>query len=306
MPHSATPTSVTLDPVAQALLDHSPATARTEPHLRAVLDHAIGTPGKRVRARLVQAAARAHGLDADASLQLATAVEYFHLSSLLLDDLPCMDDAQTRRGRPCAHRVHGEASTILAALALVNRAYALVGFALAGLPGFVRLQAQACLDACLGPSGLVGGQAADLRFAESDRSARTAGRIAAAKTGALFWLAVYLPALISGPGPRERRSLKALCVYWGLAFQAIDDLGDVLATSVESGKTTGRDRALTRPNLALALGVPAVRTRIARLSALAEREVANLFASDPKRYHYLAGFQQNFSVISSGAASHAA
>ena len=294
------------DPLAQALIDHSPATARTEAHLRAVLDQVLGTPGKLVRARLVHAAASAHGLEAGAALQLATAVEYFHLASLLLDDLPCMDDAETRRGHPCVHRVHGDASTILAALALVNRAYALAGFALAGLPGFVRLQAQACLDACLGPSGLVGGQAADLRFAESDRSARTAGRIAAAKTGALFWLAVYLPALVSGPGARERRSLKALCIYWGLACQAIDDLGDVLATSVESGKTTGRDRALARPNLALALGVPAVRTRIARLNALAEREVDHLLASNAERYHYLAGFQRDFCAISSRDASNAA
>lgn len=282
------------DPLVRALVEHSPATAQTEPNLRAVIDEAAARPGKLIRARLVHAAALAHGLDRAAALQLACAVEYFHLASLLLDDLPCMDGAETRRGRVCAHRIHGEAAAILAALALINRAYALAGIAFAGLPAWIRLQAQACLDASLGPAGLVGGQARDLRFAESDRSARTVGRIAAAKTGALFRLAVCLPVLPSAPAPREHRALKALCVYWGLAFQAIDDLGDVLATSVETGKTTGRDRALARPNLALAIGVPATRGRIGRLTAQAAREVGALVATDPARWGYLAGFQHGY------------
>jgi len=298
--------SLAADPVARALVDNSPATPQTEAHLRAVLDHATGTPGKLVRARLVYAAATTHGLDDDEALQLACAVEYFHLASLLLDDLPCMDNAETRRGRVCAHRVHGDASVILAALALINRAYALSGFALARMPGFVRIQAHACIDACLGPSGLVGGQASDLRFAEGDLSPRAVSRIAAAKTGALFWLAVYLPALASGPDARERRSLKALCVYWGLAFQAIDDLGDVLTTSVESGKTTGRDRALARPNLALVLGVPAASARVARLTVQAGREVDALIASNPTRYRYLARFQEGYLASRSACAVRAA
>lgn len=298
--------SLAADPIARALVENSPATPQTEPHLRAVLDQATGTPGKLVRARLVYAAAIAHGLDEDEALQLACAVEYFHLSSLLLDDLPCMDNAETRRGQVCAHRRHGDASAILASLALINRAYALAGFALARMPGFVRVQAHACIDACLGPSGLVGGQASDLRFSEGDLTARAVSRIAAAKTGALFWLAVYLPALISGPGIRERRSLKALCVYWGLAFQALDDLGDVLTTSVESGKTTGRDRALARPNLALVLGVPETRARVSRLTVLAGREVDALIASNPTRYAYLAQFQHGYLASRSALAVRAA
>lgn len=300
------PPALAADPVARALVDNSPATPQTEPHLRAVLDQATGTPGKLVRARLVHAAALAHGLDDDEALQLACAVEYFHLSSLLLDDLPCMDDAETRRGKACAHRLHGDASVILASLALINRAYALAGFALARLPGFVRVQAHACIDACLGPAGLVGGQASDLRFAEGDLSARAVSRIAAAKTGALFWLAVYLPALASGPDARERRALKALCVYWGLAFQALDDLGDVLTTSLESGKTTGRDRALARPNLALILGVPGTRARVRRLTVIAGREVDALIAARPDRYAYLAEFQNGYLAPRSALAVRAA
>ncbi|MFH1496254.1 MAG: polyprenyl synthetase family protein, partial [Verrucomicrobiota bacterium] len=223
-------------------------------------------------------------------------IEYFHIASLLFDDLPCMDDAWTRRGLPCAHRLHGEAATVLAALALINRAYGLIGFALADQPITVRLQATACLDSALGQAGLVGGQARDLNFAATDRTARAVARIAAAKTGSLFWLAVYFPAVLALPDEVERRSLKALCIYWGQAFQATDDLQDVLATPMESGKIAGNDARLDRPNLALILGVPATRDRIARLATLSTRTLRGLVARGGERWAYLAAFHAEFSA----------
>jgi len=86
------------DPIVQALLEHAPVGAKTESRLAAVLDQAINNPGKLVRARLVHAAAMNHGMEESRSLQLATAVEYYHLASLLLDDLPCMDNARYAPG----------------------------------------------------------------------------------------------------------------------------------------------------------------------------------------------------------------
>jgi geranylgeranyl diphosphate synthase type II len=276
-----------------ALVENSPAFAATDARLRDTIVFAADNPGKLVRARLVLAAAQAHGLGDGAAERLACAVEYFHVASLLLDDLPCMDDAFTRRGRPCAHKIYGEASAILGALAFINRAYALAGFAFAMYPAAVRVQATACLDACLGPAGLLGGQAADLSFAESDRSARAVSAVAMRKTGALFWLAVYFPALLAEPSAVELRALKALCVYWGLAYQAADDLQDALMNAFETGKTTGRDRALTRPNLAHAIGVPAAQARIGRLLEQARRAVARL-DGESGRWSYLGGFHREF------------
>lgn len=282
--------------LSAALIEHAPTGALAEAHLHAAITEAVLRPGKLVRARLVFATTTAHGIDPETALMLATAVEYFHLSSLLLDDLPCMDDAETRRGQACAHRVHGEATAILAALAFINRAYALAGFALADQPGAVRMQAQACLDACLGSAGLVGGQARDLRFATSDRSPREVSRIAMGKTGAMLWLGLLFPALLAAPGRAERRALEALCIYWSLAFQALDDLQDVLGTPIDAGKTTGRDRALVRPNLALAIGVPAARGRISRLLGQAERRLEQLFQLRPS-WGYLQQFQDYFADI---------
>ena len=106
--------------------------------------------GKLFRAQLVISAACRHGLRATSSRQLAGAIEYFHTASLVLDDLPCMDDASLRRGLPCIHRQHGDATAILVALALINRAYALIGQTFASRPQRIRAQANACLDRCLG------------------------------------------------------------------------------------------------------------------------------------------------------------
>lgn len=281
------------DRLVAALLEHAPTGPHAEAHLHAAVADVVRRPGKLLRARLVLAATGALGVDDDTGLTLATAVEYFHLASLLLDDLPCMDDAATRRGRACVHRVHGEATAILAALAFINRAYALAGFAIATRPGVVRMRAHACLDACLGSAGLVGGQARDLRFEGGERSAREVGRIALGKTGATFWLSLMLTALLAPPSSAELRALEALCAYWSLAYQALDDVQDVMATSVDSGKTAGRDRALARPNLALALGVPAARRRILRLLAQAEHRIGVLMRLRPA-WSSLVPFQRYF------------
>ncbi len=292
MPHHPAPA----DPDAsllEALRENSPGHSAVEPHLRAALDDATAHPGRLLRARLVHRAALAHGLSESDALALACAVEYYHLASLLLDDLPCMDNADTRRGLPCTHRVHGDATAILAALALINRAYTLAAFSLAQLPAGLRLRAHATLDAALGTAGILGGQSRDLRFAHSDRSAREVAAIAAGKTGSLLTLAIYLPALLADPSSAELHHLKALCLYWGLAYQASDDLHDVLSHPAASDKTTGRDRALTRPNLALALGVPAARRRLHRLARQATTTLKRLSSSSP-RWQYLADFQTAF------------
>lgn len=273
------------------LARHAPVGAHTEPHLRAVVADSVVYPGRRLRAQLVLAAAGAHGLSFAVAERLACAVEYYHLASLLLDDLPCMDDATLRRGRICPHHRHGEASVILAALAFINRAYALLGQVQVEASPSAREAMQALLDTCLGVDGILGGQARDLRFAESDRSAREVARVAWGKTGALFRLAVQLPALLVAPVASERRALQRLCLYWSLAYQAADDLNDAMGAGLATGKAAHRDRALGRPNLALVLGVPAAQRRLGRLLGQAAGELARLGQAN-NRWGYLQEFHE--------------
>ena len=259
-----------------ALWRHLGAGPDVEAGLRAALAWVVRAPGKGVRMALVQATALRFGLPAGKAERLACAVEYFHLASLVLDDLPAMDDGQTRRGQACVHRVHGEAAAILSALTLINRGYALADEALAAAPARVRRAARGWVDRCLGLAGLVGGQAFDLAFDPRTATARDVSRIAAAKTGALFALAVFLPAELGRPAPAERRALRALCIYWGQLYQLEDDLSDALAAEAVAGKTTSRDRALGRPNLVHALGLPAAQHRRRRLANLLRRTLARL------------------------------
>lgn len=271
----------------RALLRHLPDAARAEPALRSALRQGAEHPGKLIRGRLVLAAACRHGLAPARSAMLACAVEYFHTSSLLLDDLPCMDDAAVRRGRPCVHRRHGEATAILAALALINRAYALVGRAFAARSFTERRRATDWLDRTLGVTGLVGGQAWDLAFARTERTAALVSRVAAGKTGALLTLAVQLPALLARPGRVERRALEALCVYWGQLYQIADDFSDLPSGATGSGKTSDRDRRLARPNLVLALGAARAQARYQRLTQQAGRALGELRRVGGERWNYL-------------------
>lgn len=288
------------DALRAALLRQLPAAARAEPRLEAALRQGADHPGKLVRGRLVLAAARSRRLPRARALELACALEYFHTASLLVDDLPCMDDAALRRGQTCVHRRHGEATAILAALALINRAYALVGRALAGHPRAVRLRATALVDRALGLAGLVGGQAWDLAFARTDRAPVLVGRIAAAKTGALLDLAVRLPAALSRPRPGERRALAALCVYWGQLYQIADDLAD-LRGGTAPGKTTGRDRTLARPNLALALGPARAEARFHRLVRQATDALDALRARGGGRWDYLSALHASVARLPADA-----
>lgn len=269
------------DRLASALARHAPRAGATTAGLRAALADAAARRGRTVRAGLLLASAEVAGVPTEEADRLACAVEFWHLASLLLDDLPCMDDATERRGQPCLHRVHGEANTILTALALINRAYTLVGEAFSSRPESVRREALAAVERVMGPQGILGGQAADLGFARSDRSAAEVGRIAWRKTGALLSLGLLLPALWGGATPARCRDLRRLAVYWGLAYQAMDDLSDLLLAE-QSGKTPQRDAALGRPNLALALGVPGAKRRIARLVAGAQDVMRRLAAEDAR------------------------
>lgn len=286
-------------PLLEALVENAPLSGDSEPRLQAAVLEAVTHPGKLARGGLALAATRALRVAEPIGLSLACAVEYFHLASLLLDDLPCMDDALLRRGRLCAHRVHGEATAILAALAFINRAYALIGFALTNQSGLRRLRLQAFLDGSLGVSGLVGGQARDLRFGDGAHTPRAISKIALQKTGTVLSLSLLFPALLVDLPQGERRQLERLCLYWALAYQATDDALDVLSLSVDAGKTTGRDHLLARPNLALALGGARVRRRIGRLLRQAERSLNALVAARAD-WACLADFHQRLARTAQG------
>jgi geranylgeranyl pyrophosphate synthase len=253
-----------------------PLPGEIEPHLRGALVQALEHPGRMVRARLVMDVARAYGHPESRSLKLAIAMEYFHTASLLFDDLPCMDDAAERRGEPCVHRTHGEAAAMLAALGLVNRAYALLWRGMAESPAGRQSQAGAYVEECLGVGGLLNGQSEDLHYGQLAANRRSPQKVAAGKTVSLIRLSLVLPALLGGAAPGELRLMERLAMFWGLSYQILDDLKDVCQGAAQTGKTPARDLPLSRPNLVLAIGARESLARLERMMRLGDRAQARL------------------------------
>ncbi len=253
-----------------------------ESHLAGALRDTLDNPGSMVRAELAFRVACSFGLPEERSEHLAIAIEYFHTASLLFDDLPSMDDAQMRRGVPCAHQTYGEGAAILAALALINRAYALVWKTVAGLPEKVQSAGLAYLERYLGIAGLLNGQSQDLHYSHLSYNTREPQAIAMGKTVSLIRLALVLPAIVGQARPEEVKLLDRLSVFWGLSYQTLDDLKDVLHSNESHGKTAARDAYLDRPNLALSIGVHESFDRIDRLMNLGTRVTTRLIRPRPR------------------------
>lgn len=248
----------------------------TEPHLAGAIQHALDHPGNMIRAELAYHLARIYQLDPDRAQSLAIAVEYFHTASLVFDDLPCMDNAAQRRGIACVHRSWGEGAAVLAALALVNRAYGLMWQSVAGLSARTQSRALQYVEQHLGIAGLLNGQSQDIHYVPSLRHPHRHQQIAIGKTVSLIRMPLVLPAILSDASAQEICLLERLSVVWGLCYQILDDLKDVLHAPGEGGKTVARDAEMNRPNLALTIGLAASFRRVARLMRLSDRIVARL------------------------------
>ena len=199
-------------------------------------------PSKRVRPVLTLLSAELCGGKADRVIGVAAAIELVHASSLILDDLPCMDDAPLRRGRPSNHLEFGEAIAILAAFALLNLAFSTVA---ASCSPDLAAPIVALLGDAVGTNGLVGGQAADLSATDKQIDFEMLERIHRGKTGALFVAAASAGAMSAGAGPDAVASLAAYAKNLGLAFQIVDDLLDVEGDPAQTGKAVREDARKT-------------------------------------------------------------
>lgn len=258
-----------------------------EPRLAAALGDVLSRPGSMIRAVVVYLIGIEMGMLEECARALACGIEYLHTASLIFDDLPAMDDARLRRGAPSLHVVHGEAIAMLAALALINRGYTLLWQGMAAAPAARREKAAKLVDECLGLDGLTGGQAYDLAGWRGEQDPAEVAGVAVRKTASLLRLAVGLPALCGRAGAREIQLLDRLALLRGLAYQAADDLKDVAGDPLTTGKSTGRDEELGRPNLVAAEGAAATLRRFTRLQEMADRVTAVL-PGPPERWGMLA------------------
>jgi geranylgeranyl diphosphate synthase type II len=195
-----------------------------------------------VRAVLVVICAELWRGDAARAVPAAAAMELVHAASLILDDLPSMDDAPLRRGRRANHLEFGEATAILAAFGLLNLAY---GTLAASYEPALGSRMASLLSDAIGPAGLIGGQELDLRATDRVITFEMLEQIHRGKTGALFVVAAMCGALSAGAGPEPIAALAAYAKNLGLAFQIIDDLLDVTGHTADTGKAVRADARKT-------------------------------------------------------------
>jgi geranylgeranyl pyrophosphate synthase len=244
---------------------------RLEPRLAAALGDLLARPGSLVRAVVAYAVSLEMGLREERARALACGLEYLHTASLVFDDLPAMDDARLRRGAVCLHVTHGEGVAMLAALALINRGYALLWQGIGGIGPARRAAARALVEECLGVDGVTGGQAMDLRGWRGVVDPAGVTEVAVRKTAALLRLCLALPAVAGRGTAREVQLLDRLAVLRGIAYQLADDLKDSFSGEEQSGKSAGRDAVLGRPNIVEVEGPAAALRRLARINRLAAR-----------------------------------
>jgi len=224
----------------RALAGCLPAPVERVPDLSRAIEEAALSPGKRLRPLVALAAGDLMRAPREASTAVAVSVELFHAASLVLDDLPSMDNAQRRRGRPALHRIYGVATAELAAVSLIARAFEVVAGA-RRMSASTRARVVQELAAAVGASGCCGGQGADLTADPRALTLEDLEAIHARKTGALFVAAVRGGALAGGARDATLEALTLFARNLGLAFQITDDLLDREGDPERMGKETHRD-----------------------------------------------------------------
>lgn len=237
--------------VDRRLAELSPDRTAGPRRLAEAARYALLSPGKRFRPLLTLLAAREFGAEPGLALDAACAFEMVHAASLILDDLPSMDDANLRRGRATTHRQFDEATAILAAVGLLNRAFGVVAED-KGLSESLKAVLCGRLSESVGFEGLVAGQAMDLDGREQRRSDSELELLNHRKTGVLMVAAAEAGALIAGAPPQAIEKIGVFARRLGLAFQIHDDLIDAEG-SPDAGKDLGKDAGMT--TVVSALGV---------------------------------------------------
>jgi farnesyl diphosphate synthase len=263
-----------LDAVESALSAWVPADAPSG--LGDAMRYGVLDGGKRLRALLVLAAAKAVHGDREAALRAACAVELIHAYSLVHDDLPCMDNDVLRRGKPTVHVRFGVAQAMLAGDAMQALAFEVLTPETSDVSPVLQARMCGLLARAAGGVGMAGGQAIDLASIGVPLDEHALSDMHRRKTGALLQASVLMGAACGATTPTQWNALSSYGEAVGLAFQVVDDILDVTQASATLGKTAGKDLDCNKPTYVSVLGLEAARHRA---HGLRETALAALAAS---------------------------
>ncbi len=222
------------------LLKELRRTKSLDENLSRAMEYSLMAGGKRLRPILLMAAADTINGDGEKFITAADALEMIHTYSLIHDDLPAMDNDDLRRGKPTNHKVFGEATAILAGDALLTLAFEVV-LRQKDVAPEILLRVLKEISTAAGASGMVGGQAIDLRSEGIQIDFETLKLMHSGKTGALFKAAIRSGAILAQASEKNLEDLTRYAENFGLAFQITDDILDVTGDEKILGKPTGSD-----------------------------------------------------------------
>jgi farnesyl diphosphate synthase len=203
--------------------------------------HAAIGGGKRLRPLLTIAASRLFAIDRMRALRVGCAIEAIHVYSLIHDDLPCMDDADLRRGKATVHKAFGEATAVLAGDSLHALAFEILADPATNEDPWVRSDLGLELARAAGPGGMAGGQMLNLAAEGQQLDLPAITRLQQLKTGALIEYSVDAACIMNKMPAEARTPYRGYARNIGLAFQIADDLIDCSGDEAAAGKPTRRD-----------------------------------------------------------------
>ena len=249
------------------------ASQAPQARLHEAMRHSTLDGGKRMRPFLVAAGARLFDVPERRALRVGVAIELIHSYSLVHDDLPAMDDAATRRGRPSCHAAFDEATAVLAGDALQSLAFEVLADEATHPDAAVRLELVRMLASAAGAAGMCGGQMIDLEAETKRLGFDETVVLQRLKTGALFRFASESGAVLGGASSPEQAALAAYADDLGLAFQIKDDLLDIKGDPALAGKALGQDAAAGKATLVALLGVDEAEKRLSDLEGSAHHHL---------------------------------
>ena len=251
------------------------------PKIREALRYSVLNGGKRLRPILALVSGEMYGIKREKLIPMAVSLEYIQSFTLVHDDLPCMDDAELRRGKPTLHREYDEALAVLAGDAYLNLAYGVI--AREGLKTFsaeLVLEVISNLSNALGIDGVLGGQVIDLdpgRVADDLDALTTLHKM---KTACFFSASLRMGAILAGAPDVDLKKLTEYANEFGLAFQITDDILDATGSVEDVGKDVGHDADINRINYVSVHGLDGARNEAEKAVNRAKEAIINLPDSD--------------------------
>jgi len=218
------------------------------------MNYGLFSGGKKIRSKILVDVGKIFNISYKKLITIGAAVECIHAYTLIHDDLPCMDNDLTRRGKPSTHVKFGEATAVLAGNSLLTLAFEILSDKKLNIKEKTKNILIDKLSRCAGHTGIAGGQFLDLDFEKKNIPFKKIIDMQLKKTGKLFGYCSSVPAIIKNDNVKKINTFEAIGSDLGLLFQISDDLIDYKGDSIKAGKKTKKDSKLGKATLISLLG----------------------------------------------------